>query len=83
MSAGLSNWSTSMSRSVPEELLRQQSYAIKNQLLSPTAPYCAHNRTFPCMKADYLYGIRLLMKLSTNESRASLEVDLDSTLNGL
>ena len=32
-------------------MLRQQSYAIKNQL-------GAYNRTFPCMEANYPYSIK-------------------------
>ena len=120
-----------------EELARQQSYAIKNQLGHPKpllgnekyphwGVFClllagslwhkgAYNRTFPCMEANYPYAIKNqrgaskkplvggflrskapsrglwmrgagslwhkrhwrsnTMKLSTNESRASLELD--------
>ena len=53
-----------------EELLRQLSYAIKNQLEHPKPP----TRVFACPTL-VLYGIRAPMKVSTNESRASTFLD--------
>ena len=59
-----------------EELLRQQSYAIKNHIGHPKPPtrvFClllagslwhkgAYNRTFPCMEANYPYDIKRASK---------------------
>ena len=59
-----------------EELLRQLSYAIKNQLGHPYLPLAgslwhngAYNRTFPCMEANYPYAIKNQRKANQNTNQ--------------